>query len=65
MMKCPKCGYMPPPPNKQEDRNRSIAERYNQGDVTLAKLGAEWGLSKGRVRQIVLHENWVMEHEKP
>lgn len=36
------------------ERNREIAERYRAGDTTLEKLAAEYGVTRERIRQIVV-----------
>jgi DNA-directed RNA polymerase alpha subunit len=61
-MKCPYCGYESPPAGS--DRNRRIIERYARGDVTLRQLGSEFGLSGGRIRQIIIDEQYRTEREK-
>jgi DNA-directed RNA polymerase alpha subunit len=61
-MKCPYCGYESPPAGSE--RNRRLMERYARGDVTMKQLGNEFGLSGGRVRQIIIDEQYRMEREK-
>ncbi len=39
--------------SQKSTRNRNLAERYYQGNVTLQELGDEFGISKQRVQQII------------
>ena len=55
MRKCPNCGYEEPKP-RNDKRNRQITERRNNGE-TLSAIATDFGISKGRVRQIVIREN--------
>ena len=55
MKKCPQCGYEMPANDYagSHARNLEMAERYAQGD-TYQAIADTYGISKGRVRQIVL-----------
>ncbi len=39
--------------NQKSTRNRLLAERYYQGNVTLQELGEEFSISKQRVQQLI------------
>jgi hypothetical protein len=51
---CPNCTFEGDHPKEKLERNKKITEMYQRGGITMKEIGKVFGLSQGRVQQILL-----------